>query len=71
MRRTCPEGLGCRQEEADRHRQDGFWGRINGLCWWTGRGQAATGVRMRPGFLTHVTDGRGGGCIEKTWGRGN
>lgn len=45
--------------------------RINGPGWWAGRGQAATGFRMRPGFPTHVTDGRGGGCIEKTWGRGN
>lgn len=23
---------------------------------------------MRPGFLTHMTDGRGGGYIEKSWG---
>lgn len=43
-------------------------GRIHGPGWWTEREQAATRVRIRPGFLTHMTDGRDGGYIEKTWG---
>lgn len=65
VRRACPVGLGWGQEEAGRHRQDGFGRQNEWACWWTGRAQAATGVRMRPGFLTHVTDGRGGGILRR------